>query len=635
MTQGGYAGKILRVDLSTGSASAVPTANYAERFLGGRGMAVKIYWDEVRPETGALDPENRLIFMLGPFAGIPALGGSRWGIFGKSPVNSPETFCYGNLGGGFGAELKFAGYDGIIVQGRAERPSVISISDGETRILDADGVWGRGAIETRALLAERLGRQVKVAAIGPAGENRVTNAIILADGDASCSGGMGAVMGSKNLKAIAVRGTNRRFSVAEPDRLKELTAWIRSLNRGNTKVWGLDFMAHGPKTKMAPCYGCMAHCLRVKYTADDGTSGKFMCQSRFFYFVHALMFHKADTDIPFLANKLCDEYGIDTWELQKIMEWLMKCHRAGLISEEESGIPFSKIGSLEFIDVFLKKLALREGIGDILARGLEGAAHHLGAEFQRQITYSDPYEPRMYVTNSLIFPFEPREPIQQVHEVGLTLAQWASWAKGTAGAHLSSDVLKGIAEKFWGGPEAADFTTYTGKALAAKLIQDRQYTKESLMFCDWMYPIIDRPLGDDHVGDPTIESRIYSAVTGRDTDEGTLNRFGERAFNLQRAILLREGHRARIDDYLPDEWHDTPLAGHLVDPDCLAPGSDGKPVSRKGALIDRDGYDRMRDEYYKLRGWDAATGLQTETFLGGLDLSDVAPEMARLGLLAK
>ena len=634
MNNFGYAGKILRVDLSSRKTWETPTSDYANRFLGGRGIASKIYWDEVEPETGAFDENNILIFAVGPLAGIPALGGSRWGAFGKSPFPSPEMFCYGNLGGSWGAELRFAGYDALAVQGISDKPVILRINDSKVEFIDADDMKGKGAIETREVLRSKLGKNVKVAAIGPAGENMVTNAIILADGDSSCSGGLGAVMGSKKLKAVAVNAANRKVKVADSDKLSEIAKYIRSIERGNTKVWGIDFMAHGPKTNIAPCYGCMAHCLRVNYTADDGRKGKFMCQSRFFYFVHSLMFHKEDNDVPFHANKLCDEYGIDTWELQRIMEWLIRCKDAGLVSEEETGIPFSKVGSLEFIESLVKTVSLREGIGSTLSLGLEQAAEKLGDEWVKQLFESNPYEPRLYSTNMLVYPFEPREPIQQVHEVGLTLAQWASWAKGDKNMHISSDVLRDIAKRFWGSEDAADMTTYSGKAMAAKLIQDRQYAKECLVVCDWMYPVIDVPKGNDHVGDPTIESQIYSAVMGKTTDEESLNLYGERVFNLQRAIMLREGHRAKDDDYLPEDWHTRPLEKHVADPDFTAPGKDGEIISRKGAVIEKEPFEKTRAEYYSLRKWDKDTGLQTREQLEGLDMKDIADELEKIKLLA-
>jgi aldehyde:ferredoxin oxidoreductase len=443
---------------------------------------------------------------------------------------------------------------------------------------------------------------------------------------------MGAVMGAKNLKAIALRGQQRVVDTAHPEALREISREIRGNGRGNVKVWGIDFMAHGPKTRKFPCYGCPANCLRVKYTADNGKSGKFMCQSRFFYMPHAWGYYGQENDVPFQANRSCDELGIDTWEIQTIIEWLLRCHEEGIITEAESGLPLSKVGSLEFIETLLEKVVARRGFGALLAKGAEAAAREHGPASWSLYRPNDPYDPRYCTINALLYPFEPREPIQQLHEAGLMLAQWSSWAKGVEGAHISSDVLRGIARRFWGGD--GDFTTLEGKAPAAKKIQDRQYAKECLVCCDWMYPVIDLPNSADHIGDPAFESRILSAATGIEHTTEDLNRLGERVFNLQRAILLREGHRARRDDVLPEEWHRLPLEGHVADPECIVPGKNGQTASRLGARIEMREFVRLRDEYYELRGWDVPSGLPTREGLGGLSLPEVAEELDSRGLLA-
>ena len=629
----GYAGKILKTDLSSRTAYTVSSDDYSGRFLGGRGIAAKIYYDEVPPEAGAFDPENRLIIMLGPLAGIPALGGSRWGIFAKSPRPEGDRFCCGNLGGYFGAELKFAGYDGLVVAGRADGPVILVVDGDKVSVEPADELWGLSTVETMETLTHGRYPKSRVLAVGPAGENLVRFATVFADGDASCSGGMGAVMGSKNLKAVVVRGKRKKIETADPESLKKIETDIRASGRGNVKVWGMDFMAHGPKTKKFPCYGCMAHCLRVKYRADNGVSGKFMCQSRFFYMNHAWGYYGEDNDVPFLANRMCDEYGVDTWELQAVIEWLLRCHAEGLITEKESGLDLDEVGSLEFIETLIRSIIRRKGFGELLSRGAEAAADELGDDFRRQFVRNDPYDPRYCTPNILLFPFETREPIQQLHEAGLVLSQWSSWAKGVEEAHISSDVVRGIAERFWGGREAADMTTYAGKAEAARRIQDRQLAKESLGICDWMYPAIDVPNSGDHVGDPSIESRILHAATGLEYGEEEYYRIGERVFNLQRALLLREGHRPRRDDYLPREWHEHPLETHVADPECLVPGPGGKPISMIGHRIDRGDYEKLLDEFYGLRGWDVPTGLQSRRLLEDLDMADVAAGLEKARLL--
>ena len=630
----GYAGQILKIDLSSRTSETVPSEDYA-RFVGGRGLAARLYWEEVPPETPAFGENNRLIFAVGPLAGVPVIGGSRWGVYGKSPATAPETFNYSNLGGRWGAELKFAGYDGMVIQGKADRPVCVLVHDGTVEFRDASAWWGKGAIQTRETIKNELGSDVRVVAIGPAGENLVTTASLLADNDASGSAGLGAVMGSKRLKAIAVKGSQRKTTVAHPERLKQLTDYLRSLDRGSFTAWGTDFVTSGPKTKKDPCFGCQGKCLRIKYTADNGTTGKFMCQSALFYQQWAWRYYGQQNEAAFQANRLCDDYGLDTWALEQMLAWLYRCHRAGIAIEERLGLPMSQLGSVEFIENLVKMIALRQGFGDALARGLAQAASALGGQAPSLIKHPDPYEPRLYLTTALLWAMEPREPIQALHEIGYPLAQWTTGVKGTEKTHVTSKVVRAIAKRFWGSEAAADFTTTDGKALAARMIQDRQYAKESLILCDWIYPISDNKYSQDHVGDPTLESQLFSAVTGIETDEASLYRMGETIFNLQRSALIRDGRQGRKDDRLPEDWHTEPLKRGVMDPDCLVPGKNGEPVSRVGSVVDRQEFERMKDQYYRIRRWNIATGLQTRRTLESLGLKDVADDLEQRGLLGR
>jgi aldehyde:ferredoxin oxidoreductase len=630
----GYAGQILKIDLSSRTSRTVPSEDYT-RFIGGRGLGARLYWEEVAPESTAFSEDNRLIFAVGPLAGIPVIGGSRWGVYGKSPATAPETFNYSNLGGRWGAELKFAGYDGVVIRGKAEKPLYVLVHDDTVEFRDASALWGKGTARTRELIKSELGSDVRVVAIGPAGENLVTAASLLADADASGSAGLGAVMGSKNLKAIAVKGIRKKVAVAHPERLRDLTNYLRSLDRGVFTAWGTDFVTSGPKTRKDPCFGCQGKCLRIKYTADNGTSGKFMCQSALFYQQWAWRYYGGQNEAAFHANRICNEYGLDTWFVEQALAWLYRCHRAGIAIEERLRLPMSQLGSVEFIDGLVKMIALRQGFGDVLARGLAQAAGALGGQAPSLIKHPDPYEPRLYLTTALLWAMEPREPIQALHEIGYPLAQWTTGVKGTDKTHVTSEVVRAIAKRFWGSEAAADFTTAEGKPLAARMIQDRQYAKESLILCDWIYPISDNKFSQNHVGDPTLESQLFSAVTGIETDETSLYRMGERVFNLQRAAFIRDGRRGRKDDTLPEDWHTEPLKRGVMDPDCLVPGKNGETVSRKGAVVDRQEFERMKDEYYLIRGWDIATGLQTRPTLESLGLKDVADDLERRGLLGQ
>ena len=633
----GYTGRILQVDLSSASVTEIPTGDYGERFLGGRGIGAKIYWDQVPPEAGALDPENCLVFATGPMAGYPVVGGSRWQVSGKSPAVTPERFSYSNLGGSWGAELKFAGYDALVVRGCSQGPVYLFIHDGGVEIRDASALWGKGAIQARELIKGELGSSVRVVAIGPAAENRVTIATILADNDASGSGGLGAVLGSKNLKAIVVKGTKKALGVADPERFRELEREFRKLRKG-IPVGIMGFM-EGPRSKKDVCYGCLGNCARMTYEAENGSKGKFTCQAALFYKDRAELYYGKPNDVPFFATKLCDEYGLDTNTLSVMLLWLWRCYRAEILTDENTGMPLSQMGSHEFIESLVKKVSLREGFGDVLAQGLFRAAETLGPGAQEQLSdyytssaQRSDYEPRLYITTGLFFAMEPRVPIQQLYEISLLVGRWVKWVNKEEGAFVSTDVVRAIAGRFWGGELAADFSTYEGKALAAKMIQDRQYVKECLIFCDWLWPITDVEFAADHVGDPTFESQVFAAVTGEELDEEGLYSLGERVFNLQRAILVREGHQGRESDTLPEKWFTQPLKNHPVQPHCLVPGNGGEVLCRKGEVVDRERFEVMKDEYYRLRQWDVASGLQTVSRLQDIGLADIAQELERRGL---
>lgn len=637
MGEFGYAGRILRVDLSQEGRVELPTADYARKFLGGRGIAAKIYWDEVSPQIQACDPANCLVFITGPVAGFIRLSGSRWQICGKSPATNPEVFSYSNLGGSWGVWLKSAGYDGIIIQGKADKPRYLFIHDGTVEIRDASFLWGKTALEAQEILKAELGKEVRVVAIGPAGENLVSFATMLADDDSTASGGFGSVMGSKMLKAIAVAG-NWRPQAANPDRVQKLAEDIYQLRKG---TWDVYMPAVAGRTKRRACYGCGTGCLREVYQAENGKSAKFFCQASNVYQKHALKYYGTWTDVIFHATRLCNEYGLDTLVMQSMIEWLARCHQEGILSDEETGIPLSRIGSSEFIEVLIRKISLKEGFGEILAKGTakaaelvgKGAKDMMGDLISGRANESMDYDPRLYITTQLLFATEPRRPIQQLHEVSWTHRRWLEWRRGEKDSFLSPEVFHGIAEKFWGGKVAADYSTYEGKALAAKKIQDREYAIESLILCDFLWPVIWVRYADNHVGDPTLEGQVFSAITGRETDEEGMNKFGERIFNLQRAILMREGWGGRQGDRLLDYLYERPLKTYRFDAECLVPGKNGEPVSRKGEVVEREKFEQMKSEYYELRGWDISSGLQTKDKLVELELADVAKDLAARGLI--
>jgi aldehyde:ferredoxin oxidoreductase len=640
MDEYGYAGKILEVDLTEGKYRERPTAGYATRFLGGRGLAGKLYWDTVPPEARALDPENCLIYVNGPTAGFTGLAGNRWQVCGKTPAHDPEAFSNGNMGGKWGTTLKYAGYDALAVRGRAEKPVYLFIHDNILDIKAASDLWGQSAFDTQDSMRNDLGKEISVLAIGPAAENLVPFSTILADEGASGSSGLGAVMGSKRLKAVVVAG-NKEPKAAEPGKLAEIAGLIRQMRPppgSRPSPWAVEGI-----TFTEDCWGCGIGCNRQMYLGEKGRRYKCFCQASHIYQKASMEYHGKWNEAELLAIRLCDTYSLDTAVMAPLIAWVIACYREGILTEEQTGLPLSKAGSAEFIEIFTRKIALREGFGDVLAAGPIRAADTLGdkaknilADFvATRANECKDYDPRLFITTALLYATAPRRPINELHGISNIVLMWMATVRGDPKAFFSTDDFREAASRFWGGEVAADFSTLEGKTRAAKIIQDRAMAKESLILCDLIWPMMWANYSGGHVGDPTLESRIYSAITGNTVDEGELRKIGERIFNLQRAIQLRHGWAGRDDDRLLDYIHEQPLKkGEIFfDPDALLPGPDGETISRIGAVLDRKNFEQLKDEYYTLRGWEVNSGKPTREKLNELELGDVAADLAARGLL--
>jgi len=642
MLKNGYAGKILKLDLPSGKSTAISTADYADRFIGGRGISAGLYWDLATFKDHALEPGNCIIFATGPVTGFSGVAGSRWTICSRSPINSPEFFSYGNLGGKWGWALKSAGYDALVVQGKADKPVYLMIHDEGIEIRDAAGFWGRPSFYTADMIREESGRGLSILSIGPAAENSVLYATALADGGASVSGGLGAVLGSKYVKAIAVAG-RRKYEAADPGKLQSLVHRIREM-KGKTydgpSPWAVPGM-----TRREVCYGCGLGCSRQSYSDNMGRRYKSFCQATGVYAGPVIAYYGQWHETQLKAIQLCDGYGLDTGVMAPMILWLIDCYKEGVLTENATGLPLSKAGSLEFIEDLVRKISFQEGFGKLLARGTLQAACTIGEKAMEiacryvgnRTNENKGYDPRMISTTALLYATEPRMPIQQLHAVaGNTLINWVNWVRKIPGGFLTTGDLIKIAEKFWGGADAADFSTIKGKALAAKTVQDRVYVQESMILCDLHWPAMMTSADDeDHTGDPSLESQLFNAITGRKVNENELLVFGERIFNLQRAILLRQGWKGRGDDKILDYFFEEPLKqGEIFfNPEGIMPGHGGNLISKLGSVLSRDDFERMKDEYYLLRGWDKNNGLPMADKLKELGLSETVEELKKENLV--
>jgi len=635
----GWCGKILKIDLSDSRITELNTMDYAGRFLGGRGIATRIYWEEVGPDVGALDPENRLIFMSGPLGATTAQGGSRFEVVGKSPMLMPEGFCYGNLGGFFGPYLKRAGYDGVVISGRSAKPAYLWIHDSKARILDGSLLWGKGVYQVRDILKQTHGKSVRFVTTGVAGEHMCRSANLMTDNEGSATGGFGAVMGSKNLKAIAVLGTGNPL-VAKPEELKELNKLAVHLSRRD------PLLAPFPeeqvrRTGQSSCYQCGLDCkYRNSFRTASGKDVVRKCQSMFVYFPWVMGKPGESAETAVDATEICNDLSICTMEMFNVIRWLDTCYRSGYLTDKETGLHIARLGTYEFFQNLAHMIAHREGFGDTLAEGLLRAGENLGPEakahFSNEVSGvgdGATYSAREYLMNGLLYALEPRQPIAMLHEISWLTGLWVMHQADPKSSPVSSEVFRAAATEFWGAEKAWDLNTHEGKAMAATRIIDRTYVKDSLLLCDSVWPIMVSWNTPDHVGDPELESRIFTAVTGIETDRSELNQYGERIFNLQRGILLREGWRPREDD-VPAEFNFTdPVETVFMNPDVIVPGPGEEVVSRKGKTLDRGVFDVMRKEFYEQRGWDSESGLQKSETLERLELSDLVHDLKRIGLV--
>ena len=270
-----------------------------------------------------------------------------------------------------------------------------------------------------------------------------------------------------------------------------------------------------------------------------------------------------------------------------------------------------------------------------------GAEKLLAKRMTRSGFNAEAYNPRYFITNAVFYATEATSTMNQLHEVCFPIMKWVMWyATDGAMSPFSTEAILKIAKKFWISEKAVDFSTYEGKADVAYVIQNREYAKENLVVCDFFYPLTTADGAEDHVGDPTLESHLLSAITGIECNETSYYKTGERIFNLQRAIQSIEGRAGRKDDtvnefYFTDKMEEEAGFLGVFNPEFLLPGPEGELISRKGAVLERDQFEKMMDEYYLRRGWDVKSGLQKKDTLAALGLADVIPRLTAKGLLAE
>lgn len=623
-TSGGKDMLVGWVDLSTRKVTLLSGEDFkAEIYLGGRGLATRIYWEEVTPEVKAFDPENLLIMVVGMAVGTGLKAATRMSIAGKSPLTYPKDgFCYGNLGGFFPSVFRKTGIDGLVIKGQAESPLYLFLHERKIHLMDASDIWGKNAYETIEILKKRHGPGTEVMTIGRGGENLVHFATIVASHESAATGGFGAVMGSKRLKAIVAKGTSR-LPVSNKESLDVLNQYIKKIGKRIRLSIPPKIVATGRAHLVkvvgkGSCYGCDMECIRGLYMYGQNLKGYRKCQSMEYYL--PWLYSKQEEPITTLAEAplLANDYGLCTFELESIVDWLYECYKRGIFPESETGLPLEKIGTLEFLRQLIDILSERQDLGEILAQGILKASEGFTSKTKEAfdavlvpiskhlfIPARDLEEARGHLVNVLLYQMEPRRHRPLVHQ-GFSLVAWQFHQMDPNLSPVTTEVYREICRKFWGSELAADDTTFEGKALAAFMIQNRIYAIDSMGLCSFCWPITYSLDTQDHLGDPDLEARALATLKGipLEAAKEAFERCGRETADLQRRILLKEGWELPNSDFPPEFHFSQPLPPNPIGHKVLVPDENGQPSSPVGKTLDRYGYEKALKEYYALRGWD-------------------------------
>jgi aldehyde:ferredoxin oxidoreductase len=614
----GWTGKILRIDLTERCWSVEPMEEHALRFIGGIGVGLKIFWDEVPSDVGALDAENKLIIATGPLTGTIAPTSGRIEIVSKSPRSYPvETVTRSGMGGFWGPELKYAGYDALIVQGKADQWTNVWIKDDGVEFKNAEDYVGKDTFETQIMIHKEFDPYARILCIGAAGENLSRLAVILSETSfASGKAGFGAVMGSKKLKAIAVRG-RKPLKVYDPGKLIEISRAVKRLSSKNPlSGWtthvlndeGRREFLDKYRKRNTSCFNCPTPCFAYVDVPGSGRS-QTHCTNYYYYnaateyYGHSLERDQAVSDGYFLANRL----GIDTFELGRMIRFLHDVHNSGNLAEE-GDLPFDKYGSREFIQKLLMKIAFRKGIGDLLAEGSARAADKFKDGWEKCAQYFPAYgaanheSVRKYPGIALMWALDSRDPVIDQHAYFYLSAKYQDFNEPH---RLSKDRAKAIATKIFGSDLAVDHSTYEYKPEAVIYSQNRSAVINILIVCDWIFPLFQSFNTNGREGDTSIESQLLRAVTGYALSEQELDQIGERVWNLARAHMVREG-RTRQQDTLHKSFF-------------------SKTNTEKA--VPKTDFEKAKTQYYRLRGWDIDTGWPTKQKLSQIGLSDILNDL--------
>ncbi|NLG50567.1 MAG: hypothetical protein GX552_10700 [Chloroflexi bacterium] len=652
--------RILRVDLSDGRIWVQPSLPDAQQFLGARGLAAKIVWDEYPEPVDPFDPRNPFMVMPGTMTGTRSPYSGRTNVCAFSPQGAPYSwFSRASIGADWGAELKKAGYDGIVVTGASDTPVQIVIRDDEVSVLPADDLWGLDTIDTQEATQAAWGKNVKTLAIGPAGEHLSRIATVqTASTSVAGQGGFGAVMGSKKLKAISVIGSDI-VPVADPERLQSLYRAVGNEVRGfrqrqdGMRSLNERLAAEGGKARVYPCTNaCPTPCSTYisgmrSCVIDRKLEGGLACVSGIFGGGKQGLAY--DWQLPFRdmfdLNMYANRLGLNHWDiLVGIIPWLRVSQKSGLV-DSFNGQPMDW-NSLEFWAKFLHDMAYREGMGDAIADGGWRAAYtlDLGVEIMRRYYtgwgYSGHWDGHAAFVNHIVYPFwivgalhwamDTRDPASSTHGYVQGVMYYGPFGFNAARhAHspITWDHMRGIGEKVYGRADTLDpLSGYEGKAIPGAYHAKRSVMKDCLPTDDQVFPLIYGYNDEDHfmrvdgIDGPDVDGHLFQAGTGLDRAE--FERAAERVLNMERAVGIRHwGRDRKIDERVIPSFEYTE---NWVNPEI-----------GEAKALDRAQFMPVMDEYYQLLGWDVETGWPTRAKLESLDLGFIYDDMVAGAKAAK
>ena len=688
----GYAGKILRVNLTKRKISTIRTKKY-EKWVGGHGMGSAIFWDLVKEKTiDGFDPRNVVTLMTSPLSGtlVPAAAG-RTEVQCIGVQSYPiGWFTRSNFGGRFSTNLKFAGWDGIVIEGKSAKPVWLDIRDGKVKIQSANKLWGKDTWNTQQKIwdivmdgkpdrwrkfsrlknAGQSTQKPAVLTIGPAGENRSRAACLIHDAsNGSGQGGFGGVWGSKNLKAISVIGTGS-IKIADPKglikaRLLQTKNYGFDIDNLKRKYQGMEFenppmpihiwRKGRPKVDQRPqaCIGCHSGC-RTRF--EDKLGNEASCFATVFYW-------DAETlEIQRKASDLLNKYGINAVEAIYGLLYIYLLHKYGILNSP--GIPkcpldFDDYGSMEFVEQYVKMVAYgndgdggKSEFGKDVSEGVVRAAKKWG-RLEEDLKNSM----LMYPYWGLPIHKEPRAQVywgygtilgdRDINEHCLDTLKWNATTSKTYGIKPvaeAMDAAKIITDKMvpFQDIKMMDFSTKNiySKHMAKLVAWHRYYTrfwKESMLFCDFRWPDFLNPYAPGSVGSTgKAEPKFFRAVTGKKFSFLDGINIGRKIWNIDNAIWTLQGrHRdmVRFADFIYDK------KGVRIDvPNAYLPGIENGKWDYYGYThrsIDRDKFEKFKTRFYKLEGWDTKTGWPRGSMLKSIGLGYVATELRKKGKLGK